>query len=78
MLFKLILVVFSLNRDGQLRGDEYVIDSNLTRNECITLMLEHNEAFKSESSYSEFMCEYNKSFTGEVVNKGIKKWILII
>ena len=63
MLFKLILVVFSLNSDGQVRGDEYVIDSDLTRNECITLMLEHNEAFKSESSYSEFMCEYNESST---------------
>ncbi|MEG2706895.1 MAG: hypothetical protein RR959_06100 [Erysipelotrichaceae bacterium] len=63
MLFKLILVVFSLNSDGQLRGDEYVIDSDLTRNECVTLMLEHNKAFKSEASYSEFMCEGNKSST---------------
>ena len=59
MLFKLILIVFSLNNDGQVRGDEYVIDSDLTRNECITLMLEHNKAFKSESDYSEFVCEGN-------------------
>lgn len=60
MLFKLILIVSSLNTDNTVRIDQYVIDNSLTRSECVKRMLEHNKAFKSERSYSEFICEGNE------------------
>ena len=60
MLFKLILVISSLNADNTIRIDEYMIGNSLTRSECVKRMLEHNKAFKSERSYSEFICEGNE------------------
>lgn len=59
MLFKLILVISSLNTNT-VRIDEYVIGNSLTRSECVKRMLEHNKAFKSERSYSEFICVGNE------------------
>lgn len=60
MLFKLILIVSSLNVDNTIRIDEYVIGNSLTRSDCVVRMLEHNKAFKSERIYSEFICEGNE------------------
>ena len=64
MLFKLILIVSSLNVDNTIRIDEYTIADSLTRAECVTLMLDHNKAFKAERSYSEFICDGNESNVG--------------
>lgn len=48
MLYSLLLVML-INGQNQI----YVVDSGLTRNECIETMLEYNKAFKTKS----FECE---------------------